>query len=99
MRDGMMLVGRVLKVERRKWERDGRSGERLIVHVLADVTVYEANVGQDYKGPLPEVGQVGTWPVEVRAFRRSGGDAGLAIDLVAEAVTAEDSPARALATV
>lgn len=105
MREGLALTGRVLKVENRPYRNDqGQEVPRMIVHILADVDVFECSLGRDYKGPIPEKGQTGTWPVQVRVFKRRGGDVGMSVDLAGEAVAVggedEDVPAaRALTTV
>lgn len=75
--------GQVLKVERKRGERDDRSWDYHNVHILDDVEVIVARVSDDYVGMLPERGMIGDFEVTARAYKRGGdGRAELAFTLL-----------------
>lgn len=80
--DGLVLTGEVRKVEVSRGNTNGKEWTRIVVHILGEVDVYPCNVGRDWMGPLPEKGDHGAYLVSARAYKRSGGDAVLALDLL-----------------
>ena len=98
--DGLVLTGEVRKVETLKGNKNGKDWVMILVYVLADVEVYECPVGRQWLGPIPKIGEKGSFLVSARAFL-SGGSVRLGMDLngradQAQVAEAEEAPARAL---
>ena len=108
--DGLVLTGEVRTVETLRGNKNGRDWVMILVHMLADVQMFETQLGRDWKGPLPEKGERGSFLVVPRAYL-SGGSVRLGMDLLGRADEQarpapvhgapddDDVPARALESV
>lgn len=96
--DGLTLTGEVLKVETLRGNKNGKDWVIILVHVLADVNVYETQIGREWKGPIPERGDRGSFRVNARAFLR-GGAVSLGFDLLEKLEDVPSGAARAVASV
>lgn len=81
-----MVRGEVLKVDTRTGARpDGSKWAMTFVHILDRdaLTVHECLLPDRFPGRAPRVGEVGTFSVEVSAFKRAGsGEARLSVNLI-----------------
>lgn len=78
----MILAGEVLGVE----QRSGGNGETAFsyvnVHVLEGIKVHQARIGRDFGPNTPRAGERLVAEVEVSAFQRRNGGAGIQVTLV-----------------